>query len=172
MRRLAAFTAALALAGAGCGYRLANHVNALPATVKTIAIPAFSNNTVRNDLGRLLPADIAREFISRTRYAITADPAQADAVLNGSVVNFFAFPTTSDPLTGRATGAQVIVTVNLSLVDRHTGKAIYSRPAAEFRERYEISVDPKAYFDESGTAIQRVSRDVARNLVSGILEAF
>jgi len=43
---------------------------------------------------------------------------------------------------------------------------------AEFRERYEISVDPAAYFDESGTAMQRVSRDVARSAVSAILEGF
>jgi hypothetical protein len=172
MSRLAPIALALALAASGCGYRIANHADVLPKNVKTIAIPAFGNTTVRNDLARLLPADIAHEFISRTRYAVVADPNQADAVLNGVVANFFAFPTTSDPVSGRATGAQVIVILNLTLTDRQTGKVLYSRPGAEFRERYEISVDPKAYFDESSTAVQRVSRDVARTVVSGILEAF
>jgi hypothetical protein len=42
----------------------------------------------------------------------------------------------------------------------------------EVRERYEISVDPRAYFDESDTAAERLSRDVARSIVSAILSGF
>jgi hypothetical protein len=42
----------------------------------------------------------------------------------------------------------------------------------EFRERYELSVDPKAYFDESEPALQRMSRDTAQSVVSAILENF
>ena len=55
---------------------------------------------------------------------------------------------------------------------RHTGKVLFSRPSYEFRERYEISIDPQAYFDESGTAIIRLSRDVARSVVTAILVNF
>ena len=40
------------------------------------------------------------------------------------------------------------------------------------RERYEISIDPRAYFDESEAAMLRVSRDAARSVVSAILENF
>ena len=65
-----------------------------------------------------------------------------------------------------------MVTLRLTLTDRATGKVLFSRPGAEFRERYEISTDPAAYFDESGTAMQRVSRDVARSVVTAILEGF
>jgi hypothetical protein len=162
----------LALISTGCGYHVSTHVDALPRTVKTIAIPAFANGTPRYDLARHLPADITREFISRTKYNIVADPDQADAVLNGSVVNFFAYPITSDPNSIRATGVQAIVILNLTLVDRHTGKALYTRMGAEFRERYEISVNPQTYFDESGTAMERLSRDVSRAVVSGVVEAF
>jgi hypothetical protein len=40
-------------------------------------------------------------------------------------------------------------------------------------QRYEISVTfPKAYFEESDAALDRLSRDVARDLVSSILENF
>ena len=42
----------------------------------------------------------------------------------------------------------------------------------EFRQRYEISVDQRAYFDESDVAMQRLTADVARALVSSMLEAF
>ena len=40
----------------------------------------------------LLTADVTREFISRTHYAIVADPNQADAVLTGALVNFVSLP--------------------------------------------------------------------------------
>jgi outer membrane lipopolysaccharide assembly protein LptE/RlpB len=167
---------AIAFAGvilsSGCGYHVAGQGDLMPKNIKTIAVPAFANITVRYQLARLLPADITREFLSRTHYVIVADPDQADAVLAGTVTNFAFYPTVSDPVTGRATAAQVVVTLRLTLTDRATKKVLFSRMGAEFRERYEISVDPSAYFDESGTAMQRLSRDVARSVVSAILEGF
>ena len=165
-----AFTAALL--APGCGYHVSGHGDLMPKTIKTIAIPAFGNVTTRYQLARLLPADITREFLSRTHYAIVADPNQADAVLAGTVTNFAFYPPVNDPVSGRATAAQVVVTLRLTLTDRATQKVLFSRLGAEFRERYEISIDPTAYFDESGTAMQRVSRDVARSVVAAILEGF
>lgn len=162
----------LAAAAPGCGYHLAGHANLLPKNIKTIAIPAFGNVTTRYDLARMLPEDLTREFLSRTRYAVVADPNQADAVLTGTVVNFTAFPTTFDPATSRATGILVIVVLQLKFTDRATGEVILNRPGAEFRERYQISEDPKTYFDESGTAMMRLSKDVAQSVVTAVLENF
>jgi hypothetical protein len=171
MTRLVPIAVALA-AATSCGYHITGHADLMPKNIKTIAIPAFGNVTTRYKLARLLPADITREFLSRTRYAIVADPNQADAVLTGNVINFAVYPTVSDPSSGRATAAQAVVTLQLTLTNRATGAVVYSRPSFEFRERYEISVDPKAYFDESGTAMERLSRDAARSVVSAILENF
>ena len=165
-----AFTAALMVPG--CGYHIAGQGDLMPKTIKTIAIPPFSNITVRYQLARLLPADITREFLTRTHYVIVTDPSQADAVLEGAVTNFAFYPTVNDPVTGRATAAQVVVTLRLTLTDRATKKVLFSRVGAEFRQQYEISLDPAAYFDETGTAMPRVSRDVARSVVSAILEGF
>ncbi len=64
-----------------------------------------------------------------------------------------------------------MVTVAVTLRDK-AGKVLYTRPNFETHERYEISVDPKNYFDESEPAVQRLSQDVARSLVSAILEKF
>jgi hypothetical protein len=156
----------------GCGYHVSGHADLMPRNIKTIAIPAFGNVTTRYQLARLLPADITREFLSRTHYAIVADPSQADAVLTGTVTNFAFFSTVNDPVSARATAAQAVVTLTVTLTNRATGAVLFSRQGAEFRERYEISVDPVAYFDESGTAMQRLSRDVARSVVAAILEGF
>ena len=164
---------ALAVAAmTGCGYHVGAHPNLLPKTIKTIAVPAFGNATPNYRLPSLLAADLTRELISRTRYAIVADPAQADAVLTGTLINFVNYPTIFDPISNRATGVQAVVTLQLTLTDRQTGKVLFTRPAGEFRERYEIATDPQQYFDESGTALRRLSGDVARSVVTAILEAF
>ncbi len=161
-----------AVCSAGCGYHIAGRANLVPKDIKIIAIPSFGNTTVHARLAQLIAADLTREMISRTRYVIVTDPAQADAVLQGSVVNFVNSPLTVDPNTIRATTAQVVVTLQVSLTDRHTGKILYSRNNYEFRERYEVSTDPQTYFDETGTAVERVSRDVARSVVTAILVSF
>jgi hypothetical protein len=143
----------------------------LPKTIKTIAVPAFANVTLRYKLTDRISANVAREFIERTRYAVVADPKNADAVLTGAVVNFTSYPTTFDPVTSRASGVQAIVNVQVMLMDK-TGKVLFNRPGMEIRERYQISVDPTTYFDESGPAMDRLARDVARSVVSAVLENF
>jgi predicted transcriptional regulator with HTH domain len=169
-RRGAALAFALALAG--CGYHVGGRASLMPKTIKTIAVPALGNATPHYRLPVLLTAELTRELIARTKYAVVSDPAQADAVLTGMVVNFISYPTVFDPLSNRATGVQAVVILQLTLTERNTGKILYKRQNAEFRELYEISTDPQQYFDESGTAFQRLSRDVARSAVTAILESF
>ncbi len=161
-----------ALALAGCGYHVAGKADMLPKTIRTIAIPTFTNTSARYKLTDLLPAAITREFISRTKYQIITDPSQADAVLRGAIVNYFSYPIVFDPATGRASTVQLSVFLKVTLEERATGKILFTRPNMEVKERYEISVDPSVYFDESGPALQRISRDVARSVVSAVLENF
>jgi hypothetical protein len=88
------------------------------------------------------------------------------------VINFFAYPTIFDPTTRRAAGVQAIVQLQLTLRDRATKAVVFSRPHMEFRQNYEISVDAKTYFDESSVAMERLTRDLARSVVSAVLENF
>ena len=86
-------------------------------------------------------------------------------------MNYISYPTIVDNNSGRNTAVQVIVTVSITLRDR-SGAVLFSRPNFEVHERYEISIDPRNYFDESEPAMQRVSVDVARSVVSAVLEKF
>jgi outer membrane lipopolysaccharide assembly protein LptE/RlpB len=170
IRELAVTAAFLVLAG--CGYHISGQADALPDRVRTIAVPAFNNITTRYKLTDRLPAAITREFLTRTRYRVVPDDRNADAILRGTVINFLSFPNVVDQATGRATGVQVIVSLQLTLTERESGKVLYSRPNMEVRERYEIAVDPNAYFEESDVAVERLSHNVARSVVSAVLEAF
>jgi hypothetical protein len=170
--RAAASAVLAAAVSMGCGYRVAGRADLLPRSIHTIAIPAFRNATTRYKLSERLPAAITREFLSRTRYQVVSDPNTADAILQGSVTSYSSYPTTFDPDTGRASAVQLSVLLDVTLRERTTGAVLFSRPRMEFRERYEISVDQKAYFEESDPALERLSRDVARTVVSAILEKF
>lgn len=159
----------------GCGYSVGGHADLVPKTIQTISIPAFTNGSTRYHLTDRLPDAIAREFAARSRYRIVSDPNQADAVLRGTVVNYASYVTIVDPTTGRASGVDLRVNLKISLTERNTGKVLFNRPNLEARERYQVSTsttDPAAYFDESDSALNRVSQQVARQVVTAILENF
>lgn len=158
---------------AGCGYHIAGSQSTLPKTLHTIAVPPFENATIRYRLTNLLAQDIGRELISRTKYQVISDASQADAVLHGTVLSYLAYPTLIDQAIGRTSALQVNVTLSVSLTDRATGKVLFNRPSYEAHERYEASVTNNyQYFDESTSAVQRLSKDVARDVVTSILDNF
>jgi TolB-like protein len=173
MRRTGGFSLCLfsSLFVASCGYHVAGTTNLLPTEIHTIAVIPFRNVSIQYKLTDYLTQSLSREMITRTHYKIVADPAQADAVLSGAVANMFSNATVTDPVTGRSSGAQVVVNIQIKLTDKN-GKVIFERPNVEYRERFEISVNPQQYFDESQAALQRLSKDVARTIVSSILENF
>jgi hypothetical protein len=172
MKSPRAVLALAALLAAACGYHVAGRADLVPRNIRTIAIPAFSNITTRYQLTDRLAEAISREFISRTRYRIVSDPDRADAVLRGAVLNYSSYPTIFDPATGRASGVQLQVTLRVSLVERASGKVLFNRPNMDVRERYQISTDPSAFFEESDAALDRASQQTARQVVSAILENF
>jgi hypothetical protein len=173
MRKIEVAILAAAVCGSGCGYHVAGRSDIMPQTIHTIAITPFTNKTVQYKLAQRLPADITREFIERTHYKVVTDPKTADAVLDGGVLTFVSYPIVADQSTGRATVVQCSARLRVVLTERATGKVLWALPPSyEARERYEISVDPKAYFDESGAGMDRLGRDVARDVVTSILAKF
>ena len=61
-RWLAASLALCLLASAGCGYHTAGHNVTLPENVKTLAIPAFVNQSQTYRIEQTLTAAVVREF--------------------------------------------------------------------------------------------------------------
>jgi outer membrane lipopolysaccharide assembly protein LptE/RlpB len=155
-----------------CGYHVAGRADLLPATVKTIAVPAFGNATIRYKLTDRVPQAISRELLTRTRYKVVSDVNEADAVLRGNIINYFAYSTIYDPVKSRATAVELHLVMQVTLTERATGKVLFTRPSFEVNERYEISIDPNQYFEESDVALDRVSQQAARLVVSAILENF
>jgi outer membrane lipopolysaccharide assembly protein LptE/RlpB len=162
----------LLLCSAGCGYHTAGHAAQLPENVKTIAIPAFVNQTRTYRIEQFLTSSVVREFTTRTHYHILNHPNEAaDATLRGTVISASSTPLTYNSATGQAASVLVVVSMNVSLTDRE-GKVLYQNPSYLFREQYEVSQDLTSFFQEDSPAFQRLSRDFAQTLVSNILEGF
>lgn len=163
---------ALVLASAGCGYHTAGHAVQLPENVKTIAVPAFVNETRTYRIEQQLTSSVVREFTTRTHYHILNDSSEAaDATLRGTVLSASSTPLTYNSATGQAASVLVVVSVKVSLIDRH-GKVLYQNPSYLFREQYEVSQDLTSFFQEDSPAFRRLSQDFARTLVSNVLEGF
>ena len=172
MSRGAALVLLLGAFGAGCGYHTAGHAVTIPDNVRTIAIPAFVNQTQTFKIEQMLTAAVVREFVTRTHYhVINQVNDDADAALHGTVLSTYTTPLTYDSRTGRAASVMVVISMKVSLLDKQ-GKVLYQNPSYLFREQYEVSRDLNSFFEEDSPAFQRLSRDFAQTLVSNILEGF
>jgi len=164
--------ACLSLALAGCGYHVAGKGNKLPTDLHTLAIPAFANGTQAYHIEQDLTSAVVREFTTRTHYhVISRDDQSADATLHGAVQYVFVFPLTFDTRTNRVATLQVQVGMKVTLTNKK-GKVLYDNPNYVFREQYQESSSLSSFFQEESPALQRLSRDFARTLVSDVLESY
>ncbi|MBZ5722637.1 MAG: hypothetical protein LAO03_20040 [Acidobacteriia bacterium] len=173
MRGAAAVLAVLfGLMSTGCGYHTAGHAGTLPDQVRVIAIPSFVNQTQTFKIEQNLTAAVVREMVTRTHYRVVNQAGDdADATLRGTVTSTYTSPLTYDSRTGRAATVLVVVSMKVSLTDKQ-GKVLYQNPAYVFRDQYQVSSDLNSFFEEDSPALERLSQEFARTLVSNILEGF
>ena len=157
---------------AGCGYHVVGRSDALPKGIHVIAVPALENKTTSYRIEQRLTAATVHEFLAKTQYRVTSDPANGDAVLRGKVVNVEAVPLLFDTATGRATTMLVSVKCEVTFEDRETGKVLYHTDNFLFRNQYEISTDVKSFFEEQDPALDRLAQDFAARLVAAVTENY
>jgi len=155
-----------------CGYHVAGKGALLPPDVKTIAVPAFKNNSATFKIEQEATAAVRREFLERTHYRITPTVEGADAVLRGTVNQAQSGVAAFDLATGRATALQITVHADIRLEDLHTHQTLFSNTNYTFREEYQVSQSTPTLFEEDKPALERLSRDFARTVVTDILENF
>lgn len=155
----------------GCGYHMAGKATKLPPSIKTIAVPTFSNSSSYYRVEVRLTRAVINEFITRTKYRITSSEEGADAVVSARINNVFAIPVILNP-SGRASTFLITISMSVTMTDRSKKTIYYQNKNLSFREEYEISSDPKQFFQEDSPALDRLSRQFAQTVVSGILENF
>ncbi len=156
----------------GCGYHVAGRSDALPKTIRVIAVPALENKTSSYRIEQRLTAATVHEFLAKTSYRVVPNPANADAVLRGVVLGVEAVPLLFDTATGRATTMLLTVKCEVTLEERETGKVLYHSNNFIFRNQYEVSTDVKSFFEEQDPALDRLAQDFATRLVAAVTENY
>jgi hypothetical protein len=176
MTRIAAVLAVLATLP-GCGYSLAGRGSFLPSYIQAVGIPQLSNRTAFYDVEQILTDKIRTEFIGRGKYRVTPDTTGVDAVLTGEVFGIYVQPVgfTDQQLASRY---QFILQMRVTFTDARTGQELWTNDALTFREEYElqtrgnIALEGAAFLDQERAAFDRIATDIARTVVTAILEAF
>lgn len=169
--RLAALAACLLLL-TGCGYHTAGSAAHLPQTVHTLAIPTFQNATQSYHTEVSFTQAVIKEFSSRTPYhLVPGADRDADATLAGTVTSFQVVPLTYNSQTGQSSSFLVTIVARVILTDRNH-KILYRNSSYLFRQQYETTQDLVSFIQEDPAAVQRISQDFARAVVSDILESF
>lgn len=161
----------------GCGYALAGRGSFLPSSIKTVGVPTFTNHTTVFNLETLLTQKVRSELIGRGKYQILPQDTNVDAVLVGDVgsVSVTAASFNQQQLASRYV---IAMTATIQLRDLRENKVLWENPSLVFRQEYEAStsptgaLDPNAFLSQEANALDRVSTDFARAIVSAILEAF
>lgn len=173
----AAPLAGLSLALLGCGYSLAGRGSFLPDYMRVIGVPMFGNRTPYSPLEQVLTEKVRVEFQSRGRYQVQPTDTGVDAVVRGDLTNVGAAPVGFNQ-SQQASRYRFTITVGVSLSDVRQQKVLWENPALNFSDEYELASSASfaagaaGFIDQERAAIDRLSSDFARSVVSAILEAF
>jgi Lipopolysaccharide-assembly len=176
MRKIFYSTLLLALLLSVCSftecYKPAGQGDALPKHIKTVAIPAFRNPSLRYKVEQRFTQAMIDEVLRRTRSLnIVSDAEGADAVIEGTIKNFYYRPVLINDK-GRARMFDVAIVIDLKVRDQTKNKVIFDNQNYTFRNEYEISGDPSTYFNEEGPAVDRMAKDFAKSVLTTIMEGF
>lgn len=159
----------LALLSLHCGYRLSGRGNNLPPGARTIAIPAFKNQTSMPQAEQFVTFAVREEFIRRSRLLLVENQADADLVLEGTITAFKTTPISySDP--GAANQYEVRLTMDVRLIDMRSGEVFYQGSGVSFQETYET--ENADFFSQETGSLAEIGAKFAASIVSSILENF
>jgi hypothetical protein len=177
MRLLAlAFVVGAVSLSSGCGYSLAGRGSFLPSYIRTIGVPMFINNTPVFDVERTITDRVRSELIGRGRYKVETERVGVDAVLSGEILNI-ALAASAFNQQQQATRYAITIVARIEFRDLKTDKVLWSNPALAFTEQYDVTTtqtatDPNAFLGQNVNAMERLTSEFARTVISAILESF
>ena len=164
---------AFALLGlGGCGYHTLGAASHLPPGIQTLAVPVFATHTEAYHTETVMTEAVIREFATRTRLRVTPDASgDPDAVLHGTILKETVEPLTYNSTTQQSSSFLITVVVSVTLTGRD-GKVLFENKDYVYRQQYQSTTDLASSIEESPAAMERLSREFARQLVADVLEGF
>lgn len=160
-----------------CGYSLAGRGSFLPASIRTIGVPLFVNHTTVFDIERRITEHVRSELIGRGRYTVVPDSTGVDALLSGEILSIALTPAAFNDQQ-QATRYTLTVVAKIEFRDVKENKVLWSAAAMPYNEQYDVVTgtaqagDVNAFLGQDVNALERLSTEFARAVISAILEAF
>ena len=133
----------------------------LPSHIKIVAVPAFQNNALRFKIEHRFTEAVMNELIRRGHgLRVQSEREGADAVIDG-IVKSFGFSGVLLDDKGRARVFEVTITAAVTVRDQHENRVLYDNQNFVFRGEFEFADDPRNFFNEEDSAVQRMARSFA-----------
>ena len=167
---------AASLATTSCGYALAGRGSFLPEYIRVLGIPMFENATPYQTVEQVFTQKVRLEFQSSRRYTVVPTDEGVDGIVRGQITSISTQPASLTD-TQLASRYRVTVVVKIAFEDVKAQKTLWENPSLSFSDEYEVSNqatagDVSAFIGNERVAMERLSEDFARSVVSAILEAF
>ena len=168
---------ALGFMTGGCGYALVGRGAFIPEYINVVGIPQLVNSSTFFQVEQLLTEKIRTEFIGRGQYTVIPAPEGADAVVTGAVTSITVQPV---GFTERQLASRYLFTLTMQVefTDARTSQVLWSNNALAFREEYELTtrsdqaLEGATFLSQERSSFDRIADDVARTVVTAIVEAF
>jgi hypothetical protein len=141
----------------GCGYTVAN--TTLSSDYRTLAIPAFKNESFEQEVQIRVSNALVRELEADGRFRIVDDPASADLVLKGAITDFDAraISFSTDDNIGQF---KITLFAKAALEDTRTGQVIWEQDNLQGTDFYET---------QGGRTREEALDEATENLVETII---
>jgi outer membrane lipopolysaccharide assembly protein LptE/RlpB len=184
----------MALIAGGCGYTF-SAADTLPPSAHTIYVARFTNSTNYTGLQDVFMRYMKDEIARHDRLRLVDDPAQADLELSGVIVNADPYPSALNAV-GEPTIYALGLQVNATLVDKKTGKILWSGVNITSQQQYPVVPqavlatspqflrhnfrsndiaqlsDSQVQITQAGVARDEAMTQVAQNVYAGMASGF
>jgi hypothetical protein len=135
-------------------------------------VPVFATRTEAYHTETAMTDAVIREFAARTRFRVTpSEGGDPDAVLHGTILKETVAPLTYNSSTQQSSSFLITLEVSVTLNGRD-GKVLYENKNYVYRQQYQSTTDLPTFLQENPAAVERLSREFARQLVADVLEGF
>ncbi|MBI3456247.1 MAG: LptE family protein [Candidatus Rokubacteria bacterium] len=164
---LAAVVGTVLVAG-GCGYSLRA---SLPANIKTVHIPVLENRTQEPGIEEFITQALTQAVVTSGRLRLAESAERADAVLEGSIVEYSLTSLAFDRA-ANVTQYRLQIALTLTLRDRAKNEVIWKQDRIEERADFPVAGQVTQTLVREEQAVRRAAVDVARAIVSLAFEGF
>jgi len=165
----------------GCGYHFSANGKPVGIEINSIAIPLVTSSSSEKGFEADFTRMIREEFISHSEVSIV-ETEQADMVLTGRISEIETSPLSYDSrqytVAGRVvthettSSRRLKIRLDISLVERTTGKTIWHDSDMEEDAQFNVETDPLATQYNQQQALIKISRLLAKKVYLKTMERF